>query len=190
MTDRGMLDRPEQKDMGDLVAELEELAEDASTPARREQIEETIEMAHQVQSAGTFGRIIRGFDRADMAEAFLGSVVFGIPMIIEGGSLEVGSFIATHPAYMFGTLALGIVTVIGLLYVADIQHVIVHRPFFGLVPRRLVGVLGISFATALVLMTGWGRVDWATPWVAFSQILFVFVGMAIGAALGDILPGS
>ncbi|MDY6817215.1 MAG: DUF2391 domain-containing protein [Halobacteriales archaeon] len=190
MTDRGQPEHEEPVDMQDLVAELEELAETAPTAARREEIEMMIEIAYQIQPTGTFGRLIRGFDRADMAEAFLGSVVFGIPMIIEGGSLEVGAFIATHPIYMISTLLLGVATVIGLLYVADIQHVVVHRPFFGVIPRRLVGVLGISFGTAFVLMTGWGRVDWSTPWIAFSQILFVFVGMAIGAALGDILPGS
>jgi len=43
--------------------------------------------------------------------------------------------------------------------------------------------------TALVLMTAWGRVDWATePAVAASQSLVTAVVMAVGASLGDILP--
>jgi hypothetical protein len=39
-------------------------------------------------------------------------------------------------------------------------------------------------------MTAWGRVDWARPVVAFSQVAVAFGPMAVGAALGDILPGS
>jgi uncharacterized membrane protein len=102
----------------------------------------------------------------------------------------VGAFIATRPVYYVGTLALGVAIVYGILYVADIQHVEVVAPLFGLLPRRFAGVVGISFATALVLMTAWGRVDWTRPTVAFAQVAVVFVGMAIGATLGDILPGS
>jgi hypothetical protein len=53
-----------------------------------------------------------------------------------------------------------------------------------------VGVLSISFVTAFVMMTAWGRVDWAVPWLAFCRCTVAFVPMAIGAALGDILPGT
>lgn len=34
-----------------------------------------------------FGRVIKGFDRHGAAEALVDSVVFGIPMVIEGGVL-------------------------------------------------------------------------------------------------------
>jgi hypothetical protein len=44
--------------------------------------------------------------------------------------------------------------------------------------------------TALVMMTVWGRVSWSEPWLAFCTVSVAFVPMAIGAALGDILPGS
>ena len=44
---------------------------------------------------------------------------------------------------------------------------------------RLPGILLISEVAAVVLMTAWGRVDWASPAVAASQT----VVMAIGASL-------
>jgi len=39
-----------------------------------------------------FGRTVIGFDRTDLSEALLGSVLFGIPMMVEGGTQEVGEF--------------------------------------------------------------------------------------------------
>ena len=177
-------------DVGDLIDQLEALAETASTEDRREEIEETIAIARSVHYPAVFGRVIRGFDRADAAEAFVGSVVFGLPMLIESGTLEVGAFIARHPVYYAGTVLLGLALVYGLLYVADLQHVEVVDPLLGVVPRRFAGVVVISFATSFVLMTAWGRVDWAEPAVASAQVVFVFVGMALGATLGDLLPGT
>ena len=177
-------------DIFDLIDELEELADSVGTAEAREQVAETIDVARELQRPGVFGRVIRGFDRADAAEAFLGSLIFGIPMIIEGGTLEVGAYIAGHPVYYLGTLALGVAIVYGIIYVADIQHVEVVNPIFGHLPRRFVGVVTIAFLTAFVLMTAWGRVDWADPRVALAQVAVVFVGMSIGAALGDIIPGS
>ncbi|MBP1986502.1 DUF2391 domain-containing protein [Halolamina salifodinae] len=142
------------------------------------------------QEGAVFGRVIKGFDRHDAAEALVGSVVFGIPMVIEGGTLEAGVFLSSHPLYFFGTLAFGMAMVVGLLYVAEIQDVRVVDPVLGVIPRRPVGLITIAGLTAFGTMTAWGRVDWTEPWVALCQTAVCFVGMAIGGALGDILPGS
>jgi uncharacterized membrane protein len=177
-------------EMADLYEELQELAETVDSPAEREQVEETIRLAMEVNSPGVFGKVIRGFDRADAAEALLGALLFGIPMFVEGGTQEVGTFIATNPLYLLVTHLFTLGLVVGILYVADIQDVrIVHR-ILGVVPRRLVGVLGIALVTAVLMMTVWGRVDWADPWLAFCQVTVAYVPMSIGAALGDILPGT
>ncbi len=183
---------PDEASMSELVDELEELADAVDDPDEREQVEETLRVAMEVEATrpGVFGRVIRGYDRGDLAEALLGSVLFGIPMAVEDGTLDAGAFVATRPVYLVGTLAFTVAIVYGLLYVADIQDVRVHRPILGVVPRRLVGVLGVSAATAVALLTAWGRVDWAEPWLAASQVVVAVVPMAIGAALGDILPGS
>ena len=173
-----------------LLDELEVLEESVESQEAKSRVRESMRLARRIDDSGTFGQVIKGFDRHDAAEALVGSVVFGIPMVIEGGTLEAGQFVATHPLYFLATIAFGISLVVGLLYVAEVQDVRVVDPLFGLLPRRLVGVLLIAALTATAMMTAWGRVDWATPWLATSQIVVCFVGMAVGAALGDILPGS
>lgn len=50
--------------------------------------------------------------------------------------------------------------------------------------------MSVAFVTAAVMMTAWGRVPWTDPWLAVSTITVAFVPRAIGAPLGDILPGS
>ena len=178
-------------DMGDLFDELQELEELVATDAAREQVRETMRVAMEASATVTpFGRVIRGFDRGDLAEALLGSLLFGIPMAVEGGTGEVAVFLTGHPGALGGTFLFAVGMVIGIIYVADIQDVRVYKPFFGLIPRRLVGVLGVSVVTATLLLTAWGRVDWGTPLLAVANVVVAFVPMSIGAALGDLLPGS
>jgi hypothetical protein len=40
------------------------------------------------------------------------------------------------------------------------------------------------------MLTAWGRIDWSRPVVALANVVVAFVPMSIGAALGDIIPGS
>lgn len=176
--------------MGDLFDELDELEDLVGSPEAKEQVRETMRVAMQASRGGTFGRVIKGFDRADLSEAMLGSLLFGIPMAVEGGTNEVGAFLATRPLFLLGTAAFAVAVVIGILYVADFQDVRIQNPILGVVPRRLVGVIGVAFLMSFVMMTGWGRVTWQTPWAAVGDIVVAFVPMSIGAALGDILPGS
>jgi len=177
-------------DSGDLMDSLEALEAQADSSDEVRLIREAMDLVEDVDRPGAFGRVIVGFDRGDAAEALLGSIVFGLPMLVEGGTQEVGSFLATHPAYYLGTIAATVALVVGILYVAEIQDVRVRDPLFGFLPRRLVGVLTIAFAVAVGSMTLWGRVDWSTPEVAFAQVTVAFTAMAIGASLGDILPGT
>jgi uncharacterized membrane protein len=181
----------ESADMGDLFDELEELEDLVGTDAAREQVRETMRVAMIASAAASpFGRVIRGYDRADLTEALLGSLLFGIPMAVEGGTQEVGTFLAPRPLFLAGTAAFAVALVVGIIYVADFQDVRIHRPIFGLIPRRLVGVIGVSLVMAAVLLTVWGRIDWGTPRLALANVVVAFVPMIIGAALGDLLPGS
>jgi len=176
--------------MGDLFDELEALEETVDTPEERRRVRKTMDMVMRVERR-SFGRVISGFDRADAAESLLGSLLFGIPMFVEGGTGEVGLFIATHPVYFLGTVGFAVLSVVGILYVAEFQDVRVHNPIFGILPRKLLGVVLVAAVTALVMMTAWGRVDWAArPWVSLCDVTVAFFPMAIGSALGDILPGS
>ena len=183
-------DRIEDPSMGDLYDELRALEEAVDDPNEREHVQEVMRLAVGVQPPAVFGRVVRGFGAEDVAEALLGSLVFGIPMFVEGGTLEVGEFVASHPLYLVGTIASAVGLVVGILYVADIQDVRISNPILGVLPRRLVGVVGVSFLMALVVMTAWGRVDWTAPWVAFCQVSVAFAPMSLGAALGDIIPGT
>ena len=130
---------------------MEELVD---SPAEREQVRETGRLAVDVATPGVFCRVVRGYDRVDTADSLLGALLFGIPMFVEGGTNEVGAFVATHPPYLLATHLMTIGPVVGLIYVAGIQDVCVYRPFFGIVPRRLVGVLSVSFGTALLMTVG------------------------------------
>ncbi|MFC7071213.1 DUF2391 family protein [Halobaculum lipolyticum] len=176
----------------DLIQSLETLEEVVDDSEERRKVREAMRTARElstVESPSVFGRVVRGFDRGDLAEALLGSVLFGIPMLVEGGTTEVGAYIAARPGFLVGTAVATVLLVVGIIYVADFQDVRVHRPILGVIPRRLVGVLGVAVVTAVVGLTAWGRVDWATPWVALGSTLVAVVPMAVGAALGDLLPG-
>jgi uncharacterized membrane protein len=173
----------------EVAALLDALAEATDTDAERDLVRETVETDLGID-VGLFGQVVVGFDRGDVAEAVLGSVVFGVPMFVEGGTTEVGTHLATNPLATLGTLAFTVAVVYGIVYVSDIQDVRVTRRLLGIVPRRLAGVLGVSFLVAAVGLTAWGRVDWATPAVALGSVVAAHLPMAVGAALGDILPGT
>lgn len=150
--------------MDDLFDELKEPVE---TPEARDQVRETMRVAMAAsRNAGPFDRIVRGFGREAVAEALLGNLLFGIPMLVERGTLEVGEFLAGRSLCLAGIALVSVALVVAILYVADVQDVRVVDPLFGALPRRLVGVLGVSLCTAAVAMSAWGRVDWTQPWVA------------------------
>jgi len=182
--------------IGELFDELEELETIVDSEAERRQVREAMRAAADAQDDGpaVFGRVIWGFDREDFAEAVLGSLLFGIPMAVEGGTRDAGLHIAQHPLYFLGTLATAVAMVVGILYVADFQDVRVAHRILGFIPRRLAGVTLTALGTSAALLTGWGMVEWSSDpvlvWESLCVCAVAFVPMAIGAALGDILPGS
>ena len=184
-------DGEREPDIGDIFDQLEELAETVDSEEEREQVEEAMRLATEAQGSETaFGRVIWGFDRADAAEALLGALLFGIPMAVEGGTQEVGAFLADQPHFLLGTGLFAVFLTTGVLYVAEFQDVRVKHRIFGIIPRRLASVLTVSFVMAAVMLTAWGRVDWNEPLLALASVVVAFVPMSVGAALGDILPGS
>jgi len=181
----------EEPDIGDIFDQLEELAETVDTDEERGKVEEAMRVATEAQgSDAAFGRVIWGFDRADAAEALLGAFLFGVPMAVEGGTQEIGEFLVDRPLLLAGTAVFAVALTTGVLYVAEIQDVRVKNRLFGIVPRRLASVLVLSLLMATVMLTAWGRVDWADPALALANVVVAFVPMSVGAALGDILPGS
>lgn len=145
---------------------------------------------------GMFGDRIRKYTGRDVVEAFVGTVFFAIPFLVEDGVFDVAEFflgvrVFGFPVFFLVNAAFVLAMIAGLTYWAGPQDVRVHRPIFGIVPRRLVGVSVVSFLTAALLMTMWGRVDsWTDPVVAVARISAVWTIGSFGATLGDILPGE
>ena len=181
---------PDDPTLDDLYEQLETLAETVDDPAERTEVRRTMRLADRLSHNGMVNRVITQFTGKDKAEAFVGSVIIGLPMLVEDGVIDIGAFLATTPAFFAVNIALAVSLVVGILYVADFREVQIHNPYFGLVPRRPVWVLGIAFVTATAMMTLWGRVTWDEPWINLCQVSVVFTAMAIGGSLGDILPGE
>jgi uncharacterized membrane protein len=178
----------------ELLEHLDALEETVDSTEGREAIRETRRAVRRLPGRGVFGRRISGYTGRDMAEAFVGSVIVGLPLLVEDGVYDIAEHFATTtvgpvPAFFLANVVFAISVVVGLLYCTDIQRVEVGDRLFGVVPKRLAGVLSISFLVAAVMMTMWGRVDPAEPWIALCRISVIWTGMAIGASLGDILPG-
>ncbi|MFT4891131.1 MAG: hypothetical protein ACI9YT_002053 [Halobacteriales archaeon] len=178
---------PAPPDYDDVLEELEELEDIVDSSAELEQVSETIRTLNRARRPRLFGRFRSRFGLQDAGEAFVGSFVFGLPMIVEEGTLEVGAFLARHPLYLGVTLLIGFGLVRGILNSVDFTSV--EADFlYGRIPLRLLGIVAIATLTSLGLMTIWGRVDWTTPAVAGGQCAVTGIVMAVGAALGDVLP--
>jgi uncharacterized membrane protein len=176
-------------DMEAVFEELEALEEIVDRNEEREQVREAMRVLRRAQHPRLIGRFRHAFDLRDAGEAFVGSFVFGIPMVVEEGTLDVGRFIARELAFVVLTALLGIGVVYGILHAARFEQV-EEDLIGGVVPSRLLGILLIATVLGTVLMTAWGRVDWTTPSVAMSQTLVATIVMAVGASIGDILPES
>ncbi|ELZ22331.1 hypothetical protein C475_17503 [Halosimplex carlsbadense 2-9-1] len=179
-------DEPEP-DIDDVLDDLEALEELVDRPEEREQVRETMRTARRANRPRVVGRIRDAFDLRDAGEAVVGAFLFGIPMIVEGGTQEIGEAIAHSPVAVALTGAFGFVVVLGVLHAAQFGAVEADL-IAGVVPRRLVGILAISGGMAVGLMTLWRRVDWSQPEVAAAQCLVTAVVMGVGASLGDVLP--
>jgi hypothetical protein len=181
------LERP--PDMGDVYDELRRLKETVDTNEERELVEGAIELVVNAERR-TFGRVVSGFDHSDAAQALLGILLFGIPMFVEGGTQEVGSFHSSHPLYWLATLLVTLGAVVGIPRSRMSKTSASGNPIFGLTPGKFSGVVGVAALTAAEMMTLRGRVDWAlAPWVALCDVTVAFLPMTIGAALSDLLPG-
>ncbi|TQQ82681.1 hypothetical protein EGH24_04325 [Halonotius terrestris] len=172
--------------------DLESVVDERDREAVNRIREETVQAALD----DGFGDRIQKYTSRDIAEAFVGSVFFAIPFLVEDGVFEIAGFFLSVrlggvPVAFVLNAAFVLLMILALVYWAGPQDVRVNRPIFGLIPRRLVGIAVVSFLTAAALMTLWGRVDgWREPVVALARISVVWTVASFGASLGDILPGE
>jgi len=155
-----------------------------------DELEATVDDTHEVQRIreetiqaaldNAFGTEINKYTSRDIAEAFVGSIFFAVPFLVEDGVFDVADFflsfrVGAVPVYFLVNTAFVLVMILALVYWAGPQDVRVSRPIFGFIPRRLVGIAVVSFLTAAALMTMWGRVDnWQDPVVAIARISVVW----------------
>jgi hypothetical protein len=173
--------------MRDVIEDLEDLAGMVDDDEERKKVRETMRTAENVQGPGLVGRFRRGFSLRDAGETVVGGFLFGVPMIVEGGTYDVGRYIANHPPSLVVTVLFGGSLILAILYAAGFEQVGENR-LFSVVPLRLIGILGISVGLAVSLLTVWGQVDWSEPVVAGSQAAIVAIAMGVGGSVGDILP--
>jgi uncharacterized membrane protein len=173
-----------------ILAHLEELEETVDASHERREVRQAIQLVDRLPTS-TVGEQIRKFTRRDITETFVGSVLILLPLLVEDGVFDIAGHFLTTPVFFGLNAAFVVGMTTGLLYYAEFRTVSVHRPIFGVIPRRLTAVLVISLLTAAFMMTLWGRVDgWSDPVVAASRISVVWTAAAFGGALGDILPGE
>jgi len=179
-----------------LTEQFDELEATLTTAERRREVQRIREQTIQAALDDVLGTKIQKYTSRDIAEAFVGSIFFSVPFLVEDGVFDVADFflsftVASFPVYFLVNTAFVLLMILALVYWAGPQRVRVSRPIFGFIPRRLVGISVVSFLTAAALMTMWGRVgNWQEPVVAVARISVVWTVASFGAALGDILPGE
>lgn len=170
--------------------QLENLEATVDHPQERREVRRTIGLVDRL-GPQTVREQIQKLTRRDIAETFVGSILISLPLLVEDGVFDIADHFVETPVFL-GINAVFVVAITGgLLYYADFRNVRVHRPIFGVIPRRLLVVLVLSFLTATFTMTLWGRVEgWEDPSVAIARISVIWAAAAFGGALGDILPGE
>ncbi|WP_254280688.1 DUF2391 family protein [Haloarcula marina] len=179
-------------DAQDLFEELDEIASDADSSVARHDIHELRGYLDEARSRGIIGTGFRRLDARDAVEAFIGSVIFAAPLLVEDGVFDIADYL-----FGFTISSIPIFLVANTLFVVLMTYALVEwtgrnrtesRRLFGRIPSRVIMILVVSFLTAALLMTVWGRVgDWQPPTEAVARINVVWTVGSLGAALGDII---
>lgn len=180
----------------DLIAQLESLEETVDDPHERREVRQTLDLVERLPGSGAFTRRVKNYTSRDVAEGLVGGIIFSLPLLVEDGVFEIAEWfvepVGPLPVFLLANAVFVFVMVVGLLYYTDFRDVRITRPILGFIPRRLVGLLVSSFLLAAGLMYLWGRLEAGDPTrlEALGRITVVWTAAALGAALGDILPGE
>ena len=180
-------------DVAEVLNELTDLEAKVSEGEEKAEVRRVRRMLERVPGSNR----IEKYTTRDMGEAFVGGLVFSLPLLVEDGVFEIAEWFITYtvgPVPIFLSLNVLIVIAItaGLLYAVDLREVKIRNPILGIVPRRLLGVLVISFLCAFGMMLLWGRLHEGdpTPLESLSRTTVIWASAALGAVLADILPGE
>ncbi len=180
-------------DIEDVLEQLEQLEESITHPENQAALAQT-----RRRLASIPGRQrIRKYTTRDMVEASVGGIVFSLPLLVEDGVFEIAEWFAAFtlgpiPLFLLVNTVFIVGLAAGVLYATDFREVSISRPLFGIIPRRLLGILVISFVVAAVMMFMWGRLHEEDPTGVeqLGRITVIWAASALGACLGDILPGE
>ncbi|WP_144798131.1 DUF2391 family protein [Halorubrum depositum] len=187
----------ENPDINDLLAKLDALSDTVDGEHEREKVRQTISLVEQMPGSAAFRTRITKYTSRDMAEAFVGSVLFALPLLVEGGVFEIAAWFAAAtprgvPVLLLAHVGFVLVLTAGLLYFADFRQIEISHPILGVIPRRYAGILLVSLFTSLFMLSLWGRLHEGDPTALerVSRVAVVWAAAAFGASLGDILPGE
>ncbi|EMA42606.1 DUF2391 family protein [Halobiforma nitratireducens] len=193
----GEVDADVDIDVDDVLERLDELEQSVSSPSERADVRSVRRMLEHVPGRRSVSNGIQKYTTRDVAEGFVGAVLLSLPLLVEDGVFEIAEWflettIAGIPVALVANVTFIVLLTTGLLYWTDFRDVGVSEPLFGVVPRRLVGVLAVSFLTSVFLLVLWGRhaEEDPTRLEAFGRVTVIWAAAAIGASLGDILPGE
>lgn len=183
---------PKDYDLDDVLAGFDDLEETVTSTEERDEVQRVRRMLERVPGR----EHIYKYTTRDIAEGFVGGIVFALPLLVEDGVFEIAEWFVAHtigPIPLFLLLnAIAVITLVaGLLYFTDIRSVKV-RLLFGFLPKRLAGILIISFLVATLSMLMWGRLHAGDPTQLenLARITIIWAAAALGSTLGDILPGE
>lgn len=188
---------PAEPDIDDLLAKLDALSDTVDEGHEREKVRQTISLVERMPGSAAFAERITKYTSRDLAESFVGAVLFALPLLVEGGVFEIAAWFATVtvagvPVLLLAHVGFVFVAVAGLLYFADFRQIAIRHPILGVIPRRYAGVLLVSLTTSTVMLLFWGRLHEGDPTTLerLGRIAVVWAAAAFGAGLGDILPGE
>jgi len=188
---------PVDPDINDLLATLDALSDTVDEGHEREKVRQTISLVERMPGSAAFTTRITKYTSRDMAEAFVGSVLFALPLLVEGGVFEIATWFAAVtpggvPVFLLVHVGFVLVMTAGLLYFADFRQIEISHPILGVIPRRYAGILLVSLCTSVFMLFLWGRLHAGDPTdlERVSRVAVVWAAAAFGAGLGDILPGE
>ncbi len=178
--------------LADVFSQLDDLEQTVDTSEERREVRRTRRMLERIPGRDR----IKKYTSRDIAEGFIGGIIFALPLLVEDGVFEIAEWfidfsIGPLPLFLLMNIIFIISIVGGVLYFTDFRDIQV-RLIFGFIPKRLTATLLISFVVAFTMMLMWGRLHEEDPTTVeqFSRVTVIWAAAALGATLGDILPGE
>jgi len=186
-------DPPRETEVNEVLGELKRLEQNVSKPEYQDEIRRVRKMLERTPGTKTIDK----YTSRDVGEAFVGALLFSLPLLVEDGVFEIAEWfvefmVGPIPIFLAINTVFIVAITTGLLYAVDIREVKIVNPVFGFIPRRLVGILAVSLGCAFGMMLLWGRLHAGDPSTleAIARVTVIWAAAALGAVLADVLPGE